>query len=271
MVVAGTATAVGMALMNERRLTPALAGASATPQRSVRALTFAPAAAPPIDLRGLLARHVSLAARLAVAVILLVALLPALTVFASSITSTQASGSEAFGPPMTSRAASGVAGSFERASSLAQPSAEDLGAVALAAAVEQQKLEDGLRALAAKRQAALAPVGRPQTLNLPSGYAVGTILRARITIYGCTGPGGGFCGNMATGVPVFEGAAACSRDLPFGTKIRIIGDPTGRTYECLDRGALGSTWVDVFFRDTAQGIAWQGMLGGTMADIEIVN
>jgi hypothetical protein len=76
---------------------------------------------------------------------------------------------------------------------------------------------------------------------------------------------------MATGIQVFEGAAACSGDLPFGTKIRIHGDPTGRVYECLDRGALATTWVDVFFYDTQAGIAWQSLLGGTVTNIEIVN
>jgi hypothetical protein len=76
---------------------------------------------------------------------------------------------------------------------------------------------------------------------------------------------------MASGLKVFEGAAACSADLPFGTRVRIIGDPTGRVYECLDRGALAATWVDVFFYNTSDGIAWQSLLGGTVTDIEIVN
>jgi hypothetical protein len=56
-----------------------------------------------------------------------------------------------------------------------------------------------------------------------------------------------------------------------GTKLKIHGDPTGRTYECLDRGSLPATWIDVYFHNTTEGIAWQGQLGGTMADIEIVN
>lgn len=45
----------------------------------------------------------------------------------------------------------------------------------------------------------------------------------------------------------------------------------GRVYECLDRGALATTWVDVFFYNTADGIAWQSLLGGTISDIELVN
>jgi hypothetical protein len=76
---------------------------------------------------------------------------------------------------------------------------------------------------------------------------------------------------MASGIQVFEGAAACSADLPFGTRIRINGDPTGRVYECLDRGHLANTWIDVFFYDTRDGIAWQSLLGGTVSNIEIVN
>jgi hypothetical protein len=167
------------------------------------------------------------------------------------------------------------------------PPAPEIGAALIAAAAQEQQLalENGLRAIAAQRVAAAeaarvqaartssvrGAVAPPRTLNSASGYAAGTVLSARITIYGCTGPGGGFCGNMASGVRVFEGAAACSRDLPMGTKLRIVGDPTGRVYECLDRGALKTTWVDVFFNNTSEGIRWQSLLGGTVAQIEIVN
>jgi hypothetical protein len=122
-----------------------------------------------------------------------------------------------------------------------------------------------------QRKARVAAANRGRSLNGASGYPVGTILRSRITIYGCAGPGGGFCNNMATGIQVFEGAAACSFDLPFGTKLKIHGDPTGRVYECLDRGALATTWVDVFFYNTQDGIAWQSLLAGTISDVEIVN
>ena len=76
---------------------------------------------------------------------------------------------------------------------------------------------------------------------------------------------------MASGVKVFEGAAACSYDLPFGTRFKIHGDATGRVYECLDRGALSNTWVDLFFYNTTAGINWASNLGGTVAPIEIVN
>jgi 3D (Asp-Asp-Asp) domain-containing protein len=178
-----------------------------------------------------------------------------------------------FGPSVQERAAAGVAGNWERSFGAAVPPASDLGAAVLAGAAEKQQadLESALRQLAAQRQSSGRIVGAPQSLNRASGYAVGTIIQARITIYGCTGPGGGFCNNTASGVPVFEGAAACSADLPFGTKLKIHGDPTGRVYECLDRGALKATWIDVFFNNTSDGIAWQSLLGGTIADIEIVN
>ena len=76
---------------------------------------------------------------------------------------------------------------------------------------------------------------------------------------------------MASGITVFEGAAACSNDMPFGTKFTIDADPTGRTYECLDRGILPAPWVDVFFYDTADGFAWAAQRGSTSGNITIVN
>jgi hypothetical protein len=132
--------------------------------------------------------------------------------------------------------------------------------------------DQAAKAAAASRSEAAAPArGTSATLGRASGYAPGTTLAARVTIYGCVGSGGGFCGGMASGIRVFEGAAACSSDMPFGTRFTIAGDPTGRTYECLDRGHLGSPWVDVFFYNTADGFAWAGALGGTHANITIVN
>jgi hypothetical protein len=189
-----------------------------------------------------------------------------------------------YGPPAELQASSGAAGQLESGLAASQPGAYDLGLEAMAAVEEQHKW-DVLRAMAAieaqrvaqaeaaraaSARAATAP-GQPTTLGRASGYAVGTVLTARLTIYGCTGPGGGFCGGMASGVRVFEGAAACSNDLPFGTRFRIHGDATGRVYECLDRGHLSSTWVDVFFNNTSEGIRWASNLGGTRVPIEIVN
>jgi hypothetical protein len=93
-----------------------------------------------------------------------------------------------------------------------------------------------------------------------------TIHSSTVTFYACVG--NGFCGNMATGEQVFAGAAACSSDLPFGTRFTIANDPTGRVFTCLDRGALSPTWVDIWFYDSADGWAWQSYVG-TSSDIII--
>lgn len=80
-----------------------------------------------------------------------------------------------------------------------------------------------------------------------------------MTFYACVGDG--FCGNMASGAPVFDGAAACSNDLAMGTRFSIVTDPSGRIYQCLDRGHLAPTWVDVWFYDVASGWPWQAAVG----------
>jgi hypothetical protein len=97
--------------------------------------------------------------------------------------------------------------------------------------------------------------------------AAGTRMGATLTFYSCIG--NGFCGLMSSGGQVFEGAAACSSDLPFGTRFVIASDPTARVFTCLDRGALSPTWVDVWFYDAADGWAWQAIVG-TYSDIIIV-
>jgi hypothetical protein len=226
--------------------------------------------------RAFIFRRIAIAALLAVAGIAVAASLPAVTAFASgfwSPSSGQSTGVQ--GPSNDLRAAAGIGGNWERSIASASAPVEGLGAMAIAAAHERdyQALVAALNQLAQqKARAASGPApGTPFSKNAASGYAVGTVLRSRITIYGCVGPGGGFCGGMAGGGRVFEGAAACSKDLPFGTKLKIHGDPTGRVYECLDRGALPATWVDVYFYNTSDGIAWQSLLGGTIARVEIVN
>lgn len=92
------------------------------------------------------------------------------------------------------------------------------------------------------------------------------IAGATVTFYACIG--NGFCGNMSTGQQVFDGAAACSSDLPYGTRFTVANDPTGRVFVCMDRGALSSTWVDIWFYDAADGWAWQSYVG-TVSDIII--
>jgi hypothetical protein len=278
MMVAGTAAAVGVALTNGRRLTPVFVEASPATRPAFAPAAGATSLALPspwtfIGRRFLFAMALAAAGILAVAAIAAVA-----TVIVQQVTSASAT-SAVYGPSSELRAATGISGGYERAYSSAFPSADAVGGTLLAAAEERHAWEvlramkqiEEQRQAEAARAAAVPPRGAAGSLNRPSGYAVGTVLRARITVYGCVGPGGGFCNNMASGMQVFEGAAACSSDLPFGTRVRIHGDPTGRVYECLDRGALAATWVDVFFYDTRAGIAWQGLLGGTVTDIEIVN
>ncbi len=281
-MVAGTAAAVGMALANGRRLTPVFVEAAPAPRPQMATL-----AAPALPMafpdparfaRRFFAQRFALATMLAVAGVVLVAGIAAAVSFSVPQSSSRASAAASYGPAAELRAVSGIGGSFEQAYASSMPSADAVGGTLLAAAEERYAWEvlRAMKQIDEQRQvqAAAAAIGGrnpARSYNTPSGYAIGTILTARITIYGCVGPGGGFCNGMASGIQVFEGAAACSADLPFGTKIRISGDPTGRVYECLDRGHLASTWIDVFFYDTRDGIAWQSLLGGTVTAIEIVN
>ncbi len=80
-----------------------------------------------------------------------------------------------------------------------------------------------------------------------------------LTFYDCVE--GGFCGQMFDGDKVYEGATACSWDLPIGTRFYILGDPTGRLYICADRGMLSDTWIDVFFHNPKDGWVWQRSIG----------
>jgi hypothetical protein len=281
MMVAGTAAAVGVALTNGRRLTPVFVEASPAPRPALATLATGAATLALPDPRTFFARRFALAVALAAGGILAVAAIAAIgTIIVQQAGAAPPASPAVFGPSAQLRAASQAGAGLEHAYSSALPGADAVGGTLLAAAEERHAwevlramkvLDEQRRSEAAARQAAIASPGTPRSLNGSSGYAVGTVLRARITIYGCVGAGGGFCNNMSTGIKVFEGAAACSGDLPFGTRVRIHGDPTGRVYECLDRGALAATWVDVFFYDTAAGIAWQSLLGGTVADVEIVN
>jgi hypothetical protein len=139
---------------------------------------------------------------------------------------------------------------------------------AYTSAVEQNRLaaEEQAQAVAAASAPAYPPASRP-VWHAPA-MAGGTVMPATITFYACIG--NGFCGNMASGHQVFDGAAACSTNLPFGTRFMVNGDPTGRIFTCLDRGALSTTWVDIWFYDVADGYAWQSMVG-TSGTITILN
>lgn len=97
---------------------------------------------------------------------------------------------------------------------------------------------------------------------------MGRISGVNITFYDCAHQG--FCGKMANGRGVYEGAAACSYDLPLGTRFYIHGDPTARVYRCDDRGLLPNTWVDIFWYAPADGWDWQAVVGryGTIDIVE---
>lgn len=122
------------------------------------------------------------------------------------------------------------------------------------AAIEQQ---DATYRLAVSRPVFQAPA-------LASGTR---IVGSTVTFYSCLN--NGFCGTMASGAEVFPNAAACSIDMPFGTRFVIASDPTARVFTCLDRGALSPPWVDVWFYDDADGWAWQSIVG-TRSDLIIV-
>jgi hypothetical protein len=118
----------------------------------------------------------------------------------------------------------------------------------------------------------LAPTGQaPAAIPAPvwqqTSIAPGTRLASTVTFYACVG--NGFCGGTASGLQVAAGHAACSYNLPFGTKFQVEGDPSGRVFTCTDRGALSATWVDVWFYDVAEGYAWQSIVG-TRSNIVIV-
>lgn len=220
-------------------------------------------------------------------VIVVAASFPAFTALATSLGSTSSAPPEVAGPPASLRAAAGGA-ELERAYANAIPPASAIADAVLAGALQKQHEEfvSALKSIAAQREAQAARAAAPpevqraanaraaqvpQSVNGASGFAPGTVLASRVTVYGCYGPGGGFCGRMSSGINVFEGAAACSYNLPTGTRFTISGDPSGRTYECLDRGRLPATWVDIYFHSTQQGMAWQSNLGTTSTQITIVN
>jgi len=98
-----------------------------------------------------------------------------------------------------------------------------------------------------------APLGTPLVTTR------GPIANVNITFYDCANQG--FCGHMYGGDWVYEGAAACSWNLPLGTAFYIVGDPTQRIYVCKDRGLLEDTWVDIFWYHPDDGYDWQSNVG----------
>jgi hypothetical protein len=116
---------------------------------------------------------------------------------------------------------------------------------------------------------ARAPSPPPVLASQTQHTTKGRIANVNLTFYDCASQG--FCGAMANGRRVYEGAAACSWNLALGTKFVIIGDPTGRIYSCEDRGLLSNTWVDVFWYDPADGWRWQAAVGryGVIEIVEV--
>lgn len=102
-------------------------------------------------------------------------------------------------------------------------------------------------------------------------------VEATLSYYYCTqgtiaasiGDGGGWCGAMANGEVVHQGAAACDRSR-LGERFRIIGDPLELTYECKDTGsAVHGHHRDIFFALSDDGYRWIVEVGYT-AVIEIL-
>lgn len=119
-----------------------------------------------------------------------------------------------------------------------------------------------------------APVPTDETEPAPAvspvdAPALEGTLTVHLTFYVCAGapPGQSYCGTMASGNTAYEGAAACGYGMALGTLFRIVGDATGRTYTCEDRGAGPSWWIDVFWYDYANGRAWRNQFGKS---VEIV-
>ena len=129
MMVAGTAAAVGMALVNERRPEPAFAHVIPRQNPIVAGIGERVGQFP--NAKDALNRRLLSAALIAAAVLALAASIPALSALVSSIRSSSASLTPAYGPPMELRSASGVAGDWARSYSDSAPSPDQLGAAAL--------------------------------------------------------------------------------------------------------------------------------------------
>jgi len=108
-------------------------------------------------------------------------------------------------------------------------------------------------------------------------FTPGVPFQTSITYYYCVpgtnpasvGDGGGYCGGMANGETVHDGAAACA-PAALGQRFTIEGDPTARTYTCTDTGgSVLQDHRDIWFMSSDEGYAWWVQVGGT-ANITIV-
>ncbi len=116
-----------------------------------------------------------------------------------------------------------------------------------------------------------APSGEAPAGEEPGGApsVVGVPFETSITYYYCVpgsnpasiGDGGGYCGGMANGQVVHDGAAACAAD-KLGQRFTIEGDPTGRVYTCEDTGgAVLNDHRDIWFMHSDEGYAWWVQVG----------
>ncbi len=125
--------------------------------------------------------------------------------------------------------------------------------------------DEGLAGAEVEGEATLPAVQESVVYDVSAPDIVGETLDVWVTFYLCPP----YCGAMANGNTVFDGAAACGYELSLGQRFRILNDPTGREYVCEDRGAGPDAWVDIFFADEAAGWAWQGRVG-SWATIEML-
>lgn len=143
-----------------------------------------------------------------------------------------------------------------------------------------------------KRSAAPAPVPVPApaaavtpnpastapTASATGGYNTVSYGPATITFYYCSsgarsgavGDGGGFCGYMANGQRVHEGAASCAAAY-MGQRFLIVGDPLNRVYTCEDTGgAVTASHRDIWFADSDAGGDWWRAVGQSAEILVIV-
>lgn len=124
-----------------------------------------------------------------------------------------------------------------------------------------------------------SPASTPPVATATGGYNTVSYGSATITFYYCSsgtrngavGDGGGFCGYMANGQRVHEGAASCAAAY-MGQRFLIAGDPLNRVYTCEDTGgAVTTTHRDIWFADSDTGGDWWRAVGLTAEILVIVS
>lgn len=124
-----------------------------------------------------------------------------------------------------------------------------------------------------------SPASTPPTATATGGYSTVSYGQATITFYYCSsgtrngsvGDGGGFCGYMANGQRVHEGAASCAAAY-MGQRFLIAGDPLSRVYTCEDTGgAVTTSHRDIWFADSDTGGDWWRAVGLTAEILVIVS